>query len=98
MTSDKTKLPFQGTKEIIRIAGEICGIWEIVAKETGKFESWEIDNIKHDNNASSPQLKADKMLTGFKSRLGSREDLAKAIKISGNGDVAEKVLSGYYNY
>jgi hypothetical protein len=36
------------------------------------------------------------MLNSFKSRLGKREDLAKAIMESGKPDVAAKVRSGYY--
>ena len=60
------------------------------------FESWELDNIIYDHNIATPTLKADKMLTDFKSRLGSRQVLAEAIKTSGNADLGARVLSGYY--
>ena len=94
---DVCSSPLTGTQEIIRIAKRICGIWEIVAKGTEKFKSWEIDNIVLDNiNYQTPVLKADKMLSDFKSRLGSREVLAEAIKESGYADVAERVRTGYY--
>ena len=60
------------------------------------FKSWEINNIIYDCNIATPTLKADKMLTDFKSRLGSRRVLAEAIEMSGNADLAARVLSGYY--
>ncbi len=62
------------------------------------FKSWQIDNIIYDNNIATPTLKADKMLTDFKSRLGSRRVLAEAIEMSGSGDavLGARVRSGYY--
>ena len=89
--------PFE-TKELIRIAQRINDVWQLVAKCTGAFKDWEITNITCNFTLTNPTLKADQMLTSFKSRLGKREVLADAIKESGKGDVAEKVRSGFYIY
>ncbi len=87
--------PFEG-KELIRIAQRIGDMWMLVAKYTGSFKDWEIANISCNYTLSSPVLKADQMLTDFKSRLGQREVLADAIKESGKWDMAIKVRSGFY--
>ena len=80
----------------MRIAQRICGKWEIVARLTDKFKTWEIDNIRLNIHLSTPEVKADKMLSEFKSRLGSRAALAEAILNAGDVDLAEKVRLGYY--
>jgi hypothetical protein len=73
-------------------------VWQLVAKHTGSFKDWEIANITCNFAVTNPALKADQMLTAFKSRLGKREVLADAIMESGKREVAEKVRSGFYIY
>lgn len=83
---------------MIRIAQRIGDVWVAVAKLTGEFKDWEIINISCNHTLSSATLKADQMLTDFKSRLGKREVLADAIKESGKLELAKKVRLGFYIY
>jgi hypothetical protein len=83
---------------LIRIAQRIGDVWVAVAKLTGVFKDWEITNISCNHTLSSATLKADQMLTDFKSRLGKREVLADAIKESGKLELAKKVRLGFYIY
>ena len=87
--------PFE-TKELIRIAQRMGGKWPIVAKQTGMFKPWEIDNIMGNITLTNDTLKADRMLTDFKARLGTREVIAEAIEDSQLIDLAKKVRSGFY--
>lgn len=83
-------------KELSRIATRIGSVWTTVARLTDLFQSYDIDNISLNTSFHDPIEKATQMLNSFKSRLGKREDLAKAIMESGKPDVAAKVRSGYY--
>ncbi|XP_028397914.1 uncharacterized protein LOC114521615 [Dendronephthya gigantea] len=87
--------PFE-TKELIRIAQRMGAKWPIVAKQTGMFKEWEIDNIMSNISLTSDILKADRMLTDFKARLGTREIIAEAIENSPDLKLAQKVRSGFY--
>ena len=61
---------------------------------TGEFEKWEIDNIQLNLNYSSPVMKADRMLHDYKSRLGTRQDLAETLDMCEERETAELVRSG----
>ncbi|XP_046845874.1 uncharacterized protein LOC124439634 isoform X2 [Xenia sp. Carnegie-2017] len=87
--------PFK-PKELCRIAERICSEWEKVAILTGLFKQWDIDNIAQNTTRQSPSKKSNEMLSNYKSRNGTRIELAKAIKEAGFIDIAQKVQSGCY--
>lgn len=87
--------PFE-PRELYRIAERICCEWEKVAILTGLFINWEIDNIAQNTTLHSPSKKSNQMLSNYKSRKGTRIELAMAIKEAGFLDVAQKAESGFY--
>ena len=92
-TKDTVKFTPQ---ETVRIGNRIPDNWENIALATGKFNDKETAIIRLNNNYNDSAWKATKMLNNYQRRLGTREDLASALKESGELDLAEKVLSKYY--
>ena len=80
-------------REISRIGQRIPDKWEMIAMSTGKFEKSEVDNIRRNANFYDNVQKANQMLSDYKSKLGSRKDLASALIEHGKHDVA-KLLQG----
>ena len=77
--------------EIVRIAQRIPDKWEMIALSTGKFEKFEVDNIRRNVNFYDNVEKANQMLSDYKSRLGSRKDLVSALIEHGKHDVAKEL-------
>ena len=79
--------------EIVRIAQRIPDKWEMIALSTGKFEKFEVDNIRRNANLYDNAEKANQMLSDYKSRLGSRKYLVSALIEHGKHDVAKELKS-----
>ena len=65
----------------------------MIALSTGKFEKFEVDNIRRNANFYDNVEKANQMLSDYKSRLGSRKDLVSALIEHRKHDVAKELKS-----
>lgn len=82
--------------ELFRIAKNIPGTWDAIARLTKKFDDLEITNIRLDISCHDNVQKATRMLNDYKKRLGSREALAHALEEMEERELAGKVRSKYY--
>ena len=90
--NDQDNEPFT-QPELVRIAKRIPDKWEMIASTTGKFEDYDVLNIKHNNNYHDDTEKAYQMLNKYKNKLGSRKCLVKALKEHGKDELAGYVQS-----
>ena len=85
-----------GVDEIVEIAMRIGHKWKDVALLTKQFEIHEINDIDYSRVNDDETSKARKMLTKYNERLGTRQQLVKALSRTKLSDLAKKVETRYF--
>jgi hypothetical protein len=92
----QSKQPGFTPQEIVRIGSRIPEQWEKIALATGKFNDKETAIIRLNHNYHDDAMKAITMLSDYKRRLGTRENLVSTLIEFGENDLAEKVQIRYF--